>query len=88
MAVPSNEQIEEGYKQARLGARGQALSFALQARQLGFDSVDMSTGRVEKKVYPASELVGDAKLIEEYLMQDIVPPQRSSIIKATTGPSH
>lgn len=89
MATPTQEQIEEGYKQVRLNKRTEALSFALQARQLGFDSVDVMTGRVEKKTYSVTELVADAGVIEEYLMKDIKPPKApSSIMKATIGPGH
>ena len=85
---PTQEMIEEGYKQARLNARQIAITSALQARTIGFDSHDATTGLAEKKAYTATELIEDAKKVEEYLMDGMVPPTQSSIIKATTGPAH
>lgn len=86
---PTQEMIEEGYKQARLNARQIAITSALQARTIGFDSHDAATGLAEKKAYTAAELVADAKKVEEYLMDGIEPPKApSSIMKATVGPGH
>lgn len=80
--------LEEGYKQLKVNARQRAMDYALQARAIGFDSVDMATGRVEKKIFTADELIIDAKKIEEYILSGIEVPKSSSILKATTGPSH
>ena len=75
---PSQEIIEEGYKQARLNTRCKALDLVLVTYQ--------SRGDGPKEVLTASDMVKEAKLLEEYMLEGIQPPQQSSIIKATTGP--
>lgn len=72
-ARPSQEMIEEGYKQVKLNARAAALDRALQARAHG--------ARTES--YSAEELIADAQKIEAYMLDGISPPQPSNIITPT-----
>lgn len=85
---PTQEMIEEGYKQVKLNSRGAALSYALQARAIGFDEFE-ANGLAKKTAYTAADLLADARLIEAYILDGIEPPKApSSIVKATVGPGH
>lgn len=93
MGVPSQTELEEGYKQARVNARCKALDIVLVAYQAATGELkrdDTGTGPIafEKAPLTADHMVEEAKKLEAYMLEGIEVPKIPSIIRATTGPSH
>lgn len=84
MTTPSQQQIEEGYKQARLNTRCKALDILLVAYKssTGELSRDNAGGNAVyvKNPLKAADLVREAKLVEEYMLEGIEPPRVSTIV--------
>ena len=80
---PSQEQINEGYKQARVQARVKAveLSLGVAHAELGVAASRPSTGRPEMSM---DRVLLHAKQIEDYILNEIEPPKQSSIERATS----
>ncbi len=83
MARPAQEEIEEGYKQVRLNARCKALDIV----HSNYVAATGGNASIGKEMLDAEQMVKQAKIIEEYMLEGISPPPApSTIMRATVGP--